>query len=491
MIYDHGPVCLAFAVYDDFYTGSPSFDENGVYTYDGVSDYRGGHQIVAVGYVDTPGNPDYDGYWICKNSWGSTWGPWNDGCFGIAYGECDIEQELVWCDYYSTGEIFQYLTVFNDGNIDLIVSDVTIDYEIGEPTGWLDAKPTSFTVSPLSSAYLKISVDSTFLTNGEYHGYINIYSSDPDENPVIIPVILNVTVPIPSIDVTKKVWNGSSWVESINANIDDIVTFNCTIHNDGTCCNLTDINITDYLPESLEYVSGSASPREPDVIWGKNLTWLFPGPLSPCSSIYIEIDARVIDSGIDINHQNATAFCSITSTWVSDEDTATVISTGDITPPEISDVTVTMSDPVDTDPLFGWENISCTATDNVDVHSVWLNITYPDMHTENVSMTKNGDIYYHNATFSDVGSYSYFIWANDTSDNVNTSSVDTFVVPPNWDVNMDGDCDGWDLMAMQPHWQDTGSLGWIRSDVNNDGSVNGWDLMAMEPHWQESWWPGY
>ena len=33
----------------------------------------------------------------------------------------------------------------------------------------------------------------------------------------------------------------------------------------------------------------------------------------------------MIDSGVDINRQNATAFCSITSTWVSDEDTATVI----------------------------------------------------------------------------------------------------------------------------------------------------------------------
>jgi len=159
----------------------------------------------------------------------------------------------------------------------------------------------------------------------------------------------------------------------------------------------------------------------------------------------------------------------------------------DTIPPEISDVTITKSDPIDTDPSYGWENISCTVTDVGGVDKVKLNITYPDMHTENVSMTKSGDTYYNNTTFSNVGSYSYFIWANDTSNNVNTSSVDTFAIPPNWDINEDGHCDGWDLMAMQPHWQDTGSLGWIRSDVNNDGSVNGWDLMAMQPHWQESW----
>jgi len=98
-IYEYGPLCLAFSVYADFYAGSPSFDDGGVYQYDSISGYRGGHQIVAVGYEDTPGHPDYDGYWICKNSWGATWGPWNDGCFGIAYGECDIEQEAVYVDY--------------------------------------------------------------------------------------------------------------------------------------------------------------------------------------------------------------------------------------------------------------------------------------------------------------------------------------------------------------------------------------------------------
>jgi len=55
MIYEHGPVCLAFAVYADFYTGSPSFDENGVYKYDGNSSYRGGHVMMATGFVKTVG----------------------------------------------------------------------------------------------------------------------------------------------------------------------------------------------------------------------------------------------------------------------------------------------------------------------------------------------------------------------------------------------------------------------------------------------------
>ena len=93
-----GPVCLSFEVYSDFYVGSPSFDSNGVYRHLSGS-YQGGHQIAAVGYVDTPDNPNYDGYWICKNSWGATWGPWNNGFFGIAYGQVDIDGDVVWVEY--------------------------------------------------------------------------------------------------------------------------------------------------------------------------------------------------------------------------------------------------------------------------------------------------------------------------------------------------------------------------------------------------------
>ena len=101
-IINDGPVCLSFTVYSDFYDGSPSFDSNGVYKYDERSASRGGHQVLCVGYKDTPGNPNYSGYWICKNSWGATWGPWDNGFFGIAYGECSIEGDVVWVSYSST-----------------------------------------------------------------------------------------------------------------------------------------------------------------------------------------------------------------------------------------------------------------------------------------------------------------------------------------------------------------------------------------------------
>ncbi len=58
-------------------------------------DFKGFHQVVVVGYDDN------EGYWICKNSWGTGWG--EEGWFRIAYGnpisdpygECIIQQEIV------------------------------------------------------------------------------------------------------------------------------------------------------------------------------------------------------------------------------------------------------------------------------------------------------------------------------------------------------------------------------------------------------------
>ena len=79
---NNSPVVGCFYVYDDF---SPFFATNptGIYEYDGISSYRGGHAVVIVGYNDG------QQYWLCKNSWGSAWA--DNGYFRIAYGECGIE----------------------------------------------------------------------------------------------------------------------------------------------------------------------------------------------------------------------------------------------------------------------------------------------------------------------------------------------------------------------------------------------------------------
>jgi C1A family cysteine protease len=74
---DHGPIEVTMVVYSDFfdYTG-------GVYRYT-YGSREGGHAITLVGYNDS------EGYWIVKNSWGTSWG--EAGWFRIAYGQCDID----------------------------------------------------------------------------------------------------------------------------------------------------------------------------------------------------------------------------------------------------------------------------------------------------------------------------------------------------------------------------------------------------------------
>jgi C1A family cysteine protease len=50
-----------------------------------ILDCGGNHVVVLVGYDDAAG------VWILKNSWGTTWGPHNNGYFEMGYGECIIE----------------------------------------------------------------------------------------------------------------------------------------------------------------------------------------------------------------------------------------------------------------------------------------------------------------------------------------------------------------------------------------------------------------
>jgi hypothetical protein len=151
----------------------------------------------------------------------------------------------------------------------------------------------------------------------------------------------------------------------------------------------------------------------------------------------------------------------------------------------IADVSAMFSEPKDTD--IGWVNISCMVTDNVLVDQVKLNLTFPDLHTENITMLQSGDVFYYNTTLSDVGSYSYFIWANDTSDNRDVSSVDGFEIPPNWDVNIDHQCSIVDLVFVAGHFDESGPNGWIREDVNNDGDVSIVDLVLVSGHFDETW----
>jgi len=75
-----GPVCACFVVYQDFFSY-----KSGIYKHVSGGE-AGGHCVTIVGYNDS------QGYWICKNSWGTGWG--EAGFFKIAYGQCGIDTWL-------------------------------------------------------------------------------------------------------------------------------------------------------------------------------------------------------------------------------------------------------------------------------------------------------------------------------------------------------------------------------------------------------------
>jgi hypothetical protein len=163
----------------------------------------------------------------------------------------------------------------------------------------------------------------------------------------------------------------------------------------------------------------------------------------------------------------------------------------DTIPPQISNVARSTSNPLDTNPTYGWVNVSCTVTDNVGVSSVVLRIHNPDGSWNNVSMvTRTATKYYYRTTtaFSSVGNYSYSIWAKDTSNNEATSSTKLFSMPPNWDVNSDGVVTVMDLVLISNHYDQNGSNGWIREDVDNNGDVEVLDMVLVSGHFGEEWW---
>jgi hypothetical protein len=159
--------------------------------------------------------------------------------------------------------------------------------------------------------------------------------------------------------------------------------------------------------------------------------------------------------------------------------------------PQISGVTRSTSNPLDTDPSYGWVNVSGTVTDNVGVSQVVLKIHNPSGSWNNVTMTSktSGKYYYRSTTaFSTAGNYSYFIWAKDTSNNANSSSTVLFSMPANWDINIDGHCTILDLVLISNHYGQSGSNGWIREDADNNGLIQVLDFVNLSNHYGASWW---
>ena len=77
---EKGPLITCFTVYDDFFAY-----HSGVYTHKSGAQ-AGGHCVCCIGYSQSLKA------WLCKNSWGPTWGL--GGYFWIGFGQCGIDSDM-------------------------------------------------------------------------------------------------------------------------------------------------------------------------------------------------------------------------------------------------------------------------------------------------------------------------------------------------------------------------------------------------------------
>ena len=87
-IINYGPIVTGIDVYEDFMNlhNDPEKCHNEVYTYDGESEYLGGHAVVIVGY----GFMDNKFYWLIQNSWGEY--ACDHGFVKVEFGQIGVEQ---------------------------------------------------------------------------------------------------------------------------------------------------------------------------------------------------------------------------------------------------------------------------------------------------------------------------------------------------------------------------------------------------------------
>lgn len=122
ILVNDGPVAAHMTVYSDFY----NYD-GGIYTHQSET-VVGGHAVVIVGYNDSLG------YWICKNSWGTSWG--EDGWFKIAFGDSNIGIQIYWVDYEQTLISVNIHRIKAIDIIDYVSTNWFYDLSICDDTNW-------------------------------------------------------------------------------------------------------------------------------------------------------------------------------------------------------------------------------------------------------------------------------------------------------------------------------------------------------------------
>jgi uncharacterized repeat protein (TIGR01451 family) len=129
-----------------------------------------------------------------------------------------------------------------------------------------------------------------------------------------------------SINLEKTVRCAGPWVEYVEEDVGNTVTFNITVENDGVNTDTDYVHITDVLPTGLSYVGGSATVT-PTSVSGQTIEWNLTTPMVPDEVRYIEFEATVDDTGFNMTNEADVEARCLTSTGseiVTDMDNATV-----------------------------------------------------------------------------------------------------------------------------------------------------------------------
>ncbi|MCK4458340.1 MAG: DUF3344 domain-containing protein, partial [Methanosarcinales archaeon] len=126
-----------------------------------------------------------------------------------------------------------------------------------------------------------------------------------------------------AIDITKKVWDGSAWVDSIgplNSDwLNQDVRFNITVTSG--CLDLSGVTVDDVMDSNLEY-NNNANPTESSSTTN-TATWNL-GSLAAYTSTSIEFNATIVDYGEGFNTATVTATVTDLGIEVSEEADASV-----------------------------------------------------------------------------------------------------------------------------------------------------------------------
>ncbi|RLG46006.1 MAG: hypothetical protein DRN90_07200, partial [Thermoproteota archaeon] len=223
----------------------------------------------------------------------------------------------------------------------------------------------------------------------------------PTGDGTVCDLVPNVRLyPPPCLEVEKKVYNGTAWVDEItDAELNN--TYRFRINITSNCCDFANVTVNDTLSSSLTY-AGSAIPSEPASLGGNKYQWTFP-TLNKGQTITIEFDAVASSYGYDCNVANVTANCTDDGVIYSVNDTACL----NIVPPanRFDEVWNNTMDPnSNIFPLTDDVNDIATTNASADLDS--------DGIPEIVAVDEDGNV----TVYENTGDNSYTsVWQNDTS----------------------------------------------------------------------------